>query len=447
MKLQLTNIDKIANAEIEIKGLTIIAGANNTGKSTVGKALFTVIKALMVALNNTEEQKLLKLKKNISAIYSQLNIIGLDTREMKDEIRQEFSPNVFLNQIINFVDFRHSLLPEIIKDEFVRLMQSKIEFINKIDISPRQKKIVLDELSTIEDIVLENDNNESRLKTEFQSLVASEFISNICSTDTDSSSICFQSDNGTVTLCIEKNKVVDVKLDANFDYSLEDVTFVESSMYLHLIDTLERTTIYSETTKRMQGFGRYPMVTMHIKDLIDKLRDLKYFENKKFDSDNFRISEIIGGLFVYNKNSKSIELETYKDGKTIHYSPYNVASGIKSFGLLQMLLQMSSISERKMLIWDEPENHLHPQWQIDFARIAVELAKSGIPIVISSHSPYFIQGVRFYSNEENMNDYVNYYLAEEDDQTGLSNIKDVTKDLNQIFTKLSEPLNFIMNLK
>lgn len=41
MKLFLNNIGKLEPTTIEIDGITIIAGENNTGKSTVGKALFS----------------------------------------------------------------------------------------------------------------------------------------------------------------------------------------------------------------------------------------------------------------------------------------------------------------------------------------------------------------------------------------------------------------------
>ena len=42
MKLKITNVGKISLAEIEIKGLTIIAGPNATGKSTVSRSLFAM---------------------------------------------------------------------------------------------------------------------------------------------------------------------------------------------------------------------------------------------------------------------------------------------------------------------------------------------------------------------------------------------------------------------
>lgn len=40
MILEIKNIGKFNEAKIEIKGITVIAGPNNTGKSTIGKFLF-----------------------------------------------------------------------------------------------------------------------------------------------------------------------------------------------------------------------------------------------------------------------------------------------------------------------------------------------------------------------------------------------------------------------
>ena len=42
MKLILENIGNIGKAVIEINGITVIAGENNTGKSTISRALFSV---------------------------------------------------------------------------------------------------------------------------------------------------------------------------------------------------------------------------------------------------------------------------------------------------------------------------------------------------------------------------------------------------------------------
>jgi predicted ATPase len=93
---------------------------------------------------------------------------------------------------------------------------------------------------------------------------------------------------------------------------------------------------------------------------------------------------------------------------------------------------------------DEPETHLHPKWQVDYARIIVELVKNEIPIIVTSHSPYLIQALRKYSQVYEIEEITNFYLAEKDTETGLSNFSDVTNDLNKLFQKLSEPMQKIL---
>ena len=42
MQIKISNIGKIKEADVTINGITVIAGENNTGKSTVGKALYAM---------------------------------------------------------------------------------------------------------------------------------------------------------------------------------------------------------------------------------------------------------------------------------------------------------------------------------------------------------------------------------------------------------------------
>ena len=48
MKLRIKNFAKISEADIDIDGITIIAGNNNTGKSTIGKILDSVFNATSI---------------------------------------------------------------------------------------------------------------------------------------------------------------------------------------------------------------------------------------------------------------------------------------------------------------------------------------------------------------------------------------------------------------
>ena len=46
MELKLKNIGMINEANVKIDGLTVIAGENDTGKSTVGKALYSSLNSI-----------------------------------------------------------------------------------------------------------------------------------------------------------------------------------------------------------------------------------------------------------------------------------------------------------------------------------------------------------------------------------------------------------------
>ena len=57
MRLTLENIAKVRKADVEINGITVIAGENNTGKSTVGKALYSVFNSLYHVENQIREER------------------------------------------------------------------------------------------------------------------------------------------------------------------------------------------------------------------------------------------------------------------------------------------------------------------------------------------------------------------------------------------------------
>ena len=50
MDIELKNIALIEEGNLELKGITLIADENNSGKSTIGKTLFTTL----TTLNNFE---------------------------------------------------------------------------------------------------------------------------------------------------------------------------------------------------------------------------------------------------------------------------------------------------------------------------------------------------------------------------------------------------------
>lgn len=47
MRLKIDHVGKIEHGDFEFRGMTVIAGNNNTGKSTVGKTLFPYLTLYM----------------------------------------------------------------------------------------------------------------------------------------------------------------------------------------------------------------------------------------------------------------------------------------------------------------------------------------------------------------------------------------------------------------
>ncbi len=120
MKLTIENINKIQKAEIKLNGLTVIAGANSSGKSTVGKLLFSMVKSMANAniLNHQSKEK--KLEKRINNLYTRANgcfrrytesgmdsIFPLPSSKMSEQLQalsDEESVNKYLQNILNWID-------------------------------------------------------------------------------------------------------------------------------------------------------------------------------------------------------------------------------------------------------------------------------------------------------------------------------------------------------
>ena len=433
MILKLVNINKIQQASINLEGLTVIAGVNDTGKSTVGKTLFSLIKA--IGNINTHNDELRRAK--VTQAVQRLNVLYRHNEEELSFLKDYFTtlPTRIQAQML-------------LEDETatLSLLADCQHWIENKEMTPQLRVKVLKTLAKLKESVEVLNNPALKLKKEFSSVLEAEFQNSICRYDTPSSLIVFadDSDGAHLEISLENNQIQHINASQLEDISSIDATFIESPLYIHLLNTLVNARTLQEENDSFSSILARPLVNYHVKDLAQKLDAFRIEKNNSSASrpeQKIDITSITGGKFVYHSPDRTLYWE--KDGQ--RYVPVNVASGIKAFGVMQMLLETQHINENKLLIWDEPENHLHPEWQIKFAQFLVLLSKSGIPVLISSHSPYFIQAIRYFSNEEKLQKYVHYYLAEET-ETGGSNLEEVTDDLNRLFLKLAEPMNQIINL-
>ena len=149
---------------------------------------------------------------------------------------------------------------------------------------------------------------------------------------------------------------------------------------------------------------------------------------------------------IYTSISKNIKGEAVKftlgtlstltflreDGKEFELT--EVATGIKAFSIIQLLLKNGHIDNRTLLIIDEPESHLHPQWIVEYARMIVLLHKHiGVKFFLASHNPDMVSAIRYIAEKEGVLNNVNYYLAEKAEEAYLYNYRALGSDIAPIF--------------
>ena len=433
MKIKLRNILKVASADIELGGLTVITGENDSGKSTIGKILFSVLKSI----NNVNQIDKIKT----------LSVL---------RIRLSFIKRIFLKYDC------YLYLLEDIRTLSIDLIDNNIsveDFIYQIEKEARNRdfptrtfQILQKHLTQIQQYIVELENPRLAVKREFEMISKSEFLESLNSHGEKNSLIEFVDDTTDIQaseVIIEFNKgdISDIKVQGNS--SIEDITYIESPVYLHILNTLRLSS--SVPTLPFRGVSNNMQkgdIPYHLADMAEKILishdELGLFEEYNTLKDGPLLEEIntlIGGDFQVDRKNKQLFFK--QNGKKI--PTVSVASGIKAFGVLLKLIQNDCVSTSKMLVLDEPEIHLHPEWQIEFCRFIIELVSKGVPIVVSSHSPYFIQGLRYFAAEHGIEKDVTYYMAEKNSDN-LAVFEDVTNDLNRVFTLLAAPLNKIMNV-
>ena len=124
----------------------------------------------------------------------------------------------------------------------------------------------------------------------------------------------------------------------------------------------------------------------------------------------------------------------------------NLSTGLKSFVILQILLLSGEIKDGSLLIFDEPEIHLHPEWQLLFAELIVMLQEEfDLHILLNTHSPYFLNAIDVYAQRHKVINKCEYYLSY--NKNDESYIERVTDNIDLIYSKLARPMQLLENLR
>jgi energy-coupling factor transporter ATP-binding protein EcfA2 len=416
MKLILENIGLLQHAEITLHKLSVIAGENDNGKSTVGKIVFCIVKAINRYKEDLQESKEF--------------LVGEKTEEIYFRLRDGLRPNGpeildLLRALRNSSRHRMNAVEQLaVIDESIQLIFANTEFESDL------KQRILDLRTEIQTILDQPEDINKSIENAFNKVFASEFDGSLLLQGATEGSIQLIEKNLTLIHLLVKRNGVKLMCEVQ-PIVLKDATFIETPLILNNRDVLMRSqTLLDMDQRRNRSLGQ-PYTTLHTKDLFDKLRTpvlpFDAFEQDKADFYE-EIQTIIDGEIVYERSERDFVFQRRGESVSIK----NTASGIKVFGLLQILIGNEFVAKNTVLIFDEPENHLHPKWQLKLAQMLVKLVEKGVYVLVSSHSPYMIEALKRGVDREDLTHHARFCLAKN------RTIED--KDsLGEIFEVLAEP--------
>lgn len=130
------------------------------------------------------------------------------------------------------------------------------------------------------------------------------------------------------------------------------------------------------------------------------------------------IDELIGGTVSAPPEKPYVAASDWRFSQNNGRNTFDLSScadGIKSLSTLAILERYGLLEEDSLLIIDEPEVHLHPQWVVAMARILVRLAKYlKVKVLITTHSPDLVHALRDFVENENFSAQACFYLAQKD---------------------------------
>ena len=387
MKFQIKNVNPINEANIDIGQINVVCGYNGTGKSTVSKLLYCILKA---SCNNRQN----------FAYLSIINRLGRIINRISDDFFK-----------VGNMDIMEVL--EVYEDE-------KDEYFSKSDYP---KKYIVDEIERIdEQLEMIKKDDESLSLSILKNLLKLEF-------STRTFTGCFTLKNNLFSYL------------ANF----EENNKIDFNEYITTSDSLDIWDVFYLESFSIFDFNLRLPIKNNYYNRVDFLNKILHEEGEDLGGDVKnslaileKIESIIGGKFCLDRGKfifNSFDME-------------NTASGIKQIGVIQLLLFNHKLRQNSFLIIDEPEVNLHPDWQFKFAEILVLLSKElNITIYINSHSPLFIEAIRTYSDKYDLLDDTNFYLSDKSDINGKFDIFKVShNNLSSVYRVLGKPYEILSEI-
>ena len=455
------NIGKICDSTILVDGLTVITGENNSGKTTVGRTLYSIISATEDLQQNAFINKQAFARSTVRRILSRIELNRFFRIEFSDtdknadttDIEDIFDIDIFrqiegIEELFSIIDEKIIKLKKCSEEDIHEFLKKRKEDTDRskrfIDNFMKKREEVINSLNEVKKSLqtdpelIEYANNKiiKTLKTEFFNQIKGVY------NESKESRIRLShegEDYYEINLLNDelpnKNEIF---LSQAFDLSLfvDDVFIVDHMVYGQRPTRLFNSPFLSSEEEVSYETFLDKLHNSHHKDklLYKLLENSNDFEESLYKT---KTEDIIKCMKSANPGQMN-----FIKGKYVidELDIRNLAMGSKMFLIIKTLIEKGHCGSKTLLVLDEPETHLHTEWQTILAETIVLLVKNlGTKVVLTTHNPSFLLAIDFFSKEHDIRDITHFYQSDFFDEGKKVKLKLADENINEIYAKMTKP--------
>lgn len=416
MELNIRNFARIKEASIKLEGITVIAGENNTGKTTIGKILF----ASFNSLSDIDAKVRLNILNSINRQWENFVFDLITTHKIDMDVDIINNSNI-VNNIVNAKE-----------EDIEKTISNGIgEYIDIND------KFIIEAIRTTANRIKEYKNiSQGRLSYNIMSEYYNDlFYSQINSIiDKDTIAEITIKDFGILFEFLDDRCLKFEKINSNHNAFFIDNPFVlDKTPYSYSLSIPDSYLINQILNKYNKNYMVDGIIVNEV--IVDKT-----LADEKLVNVYEKLYKAVNGKIVFKDNDFYLEFDNFTEPISIH----SLSAGLKSFTIIKMLLEKNILKENSILVLDEPEIHLHPKWQLLYAEIIVLIQKVfNLYIVITTHSPYFLEAIEIFTKHHGIENKTNYYLADIKDNHSVIDL--ANDNISNIYYKMASPIEDLVD--
>lgn len=422
MELNIKNFASIKEASIKIDGITVIAGENNTGKSTIGKILFASFNSLRDIDKKVNSEINYSIRDLLMDFIKRVTFYSPKKNILVETITRRFKLNDIVSNILNDINSNEDNNKENIENIIIDNIR---EYTNTND------KFTKENIEFLANRIIEY-NNISRKK------IALNLITKYYN------DLFYKQINSRIF----KNTNAEIKLNdfgISFEFKNDKCAKFKKNIYENSVFLIDNPFVLDKKEDYFYSPyipDSYLISKIHNRYNKDSILD-KTLVEEKLEIIYKMLSNAINGKIIKKENDFYLAFDNITEPISIH----NISAGLKSFTIIKMMLEEGILKEKDILVLDEPEIHLHPKWQLLYAEIIVLIQKVfNLHIVITTHSPYFLESIELFTKKHGIDDKTNYYLSDINIKENYSTINLVNDKVYDIYRKMAIPFKYLEKL-